>query len=96
MLVFSKVFTLIDLFPCSRYTSVYNEYQGVLETHVERLIADCGVTTEQFFLALKYDWDNEESESAVYVEIILAAAEYPNFISMMKEYKQKLASDAAK
>ena len=31
----------------------------------------------------------------MYVEIILAASEYENFIEMMRSYKQKLASEAA-
>lgn len=30
----------------------------------------------------------------MYVEIILAASEYTNFVEMMRSYKQKLASDA--
>ena len=30
----------------------------------------------------------------MYVEIILAASEYTNFVEMMRSYKQKLAADA--
>ena len=70
---------------------MFNEYQQLLESHIERLVTECGCTSEQFFQALKQDRDGE---TQMYVEIILAASEYENFIEMMRSYKQKLASEA--
>ena len=75
-----------------RYTQVYNEYQKVLEGHIEKLVVDCECTSEEFFGALQ---SNRDGETQLYVEIILAAAEYENFIEMMRSYKRKLAEDAA-
>jgi hypothetical protein len=69
---------------------VFNEYQTLLETHIERLVTECGCTTEQFFQALKKDADGE---TQLYVEIILAAAEYENFIEMMRSYKKKMQGE---
>jgi hypothetical protein len=71
---------------------VFNEYQLLLEDHIETLVTQCGCSTEEFFQALKQDRDGE---TQMYVEIILAASEYTNFVEMMRSYKQKLASDAA-
>ena len=71
-----------------RYTKVFLEYQALLETHIERLVTECGCTTQEFFQALKQDRDGE---TQLYVEIILAAAEYENFVTMMREFKAKLA-----
>ena len=65
-----------------------------MESHIERLVTECGVSTEQFFTALKQDFASD-SESAIYVEIILAAAEYENFVEMMRSYKQKVTATAA-
>ena len=65
-----------------------------MESHIERLVTECGTTSEQFFAALKQDFDGE-NESAIYVEIILAAAEYENFLEMMRSYKQKMQAAAA-
>mmetsp|Transcript_20092 Transcript_20092/g.24761 ORF Transcript_20092/g.24761 Transcript_20092/m.24761 type:complete len:91 (+) Transcript_20092:66-338(+) len=31
------------------YTTVFNEYQALLESHVEKLVSECGCTTEEFF-----------------------------------------------
>ena len=70
---------------------MFNEYQQLLESHIERLVTECGCSSEQFFQALKQDRDGE---TQMYVEIILAASEYENFIEMMRSYKQKLASEA--
>ena len=76
---------LLTLF---RYTKVFLEYQALLETHIERLVTECGYTSQEFFQALKQDRDGE---TQLYVEIILAAAEYENFVTMMREFKAKLA-----
>ena len=62
-----------------------------MESHIENLVTECGCSTEEFFQALKQDRDGE---TQMYVEIILAASEYTNFVEMMRSYKQKLASDA--
>lgn len=75
-----------------RYTTVFNEYQQLLETHIEGLVEQCGCSTEDFFQALKQDRDGE---TQMYVEIILAASEYTNFVEMMRSYKQKLAREGA-
>ena len=64
----------------------------MLEGHIERLVTECECTTEEFFGALS---QNKDGETQLYVEIILAAAEYENFIEMMRSYKRKLAEDAA-
>ena len=49
------------------------------------MVTECGCTTDQFFQSLKNEGPN--GENAIYVDIILAAAEYSNFIEMMNYYK---------
>ena len=68
-----------------RYTTIFNEYKTLLEGHIERLVGECGCTNERFFEVLKR---NEDGETELYLEIILAAADYTNFIQMMQHYKQ--------
>ena len=76
------------LFITRRYTAIFEEYQKLLEEHVERLVQECGCTVEEFYQALKKD---EDGETQLYIEIILAAADYENFASMVKSYKEKNA-----
>ena len=71
-----------------RYTQIFQEYQGILQTHIERLVTSCDTTTEEFNEALKA---NHDGETPLYVDIILAADDYLNFVHMMKHYKEKLA-----
>ena len=72
-----------------RYTQIFQEYRTILEGHIERLVGECACTNDQFFEALQR---NEDGETQLYVEIILAAADYSNFIEMMKHYKSKIAN----
>ena len=62
----------------------------MLETHIERLVTDCGCTTEDFFQALKQADAGERQQC---IEFILAAANYEEFIEMMGSYKDKLAAE---
>ena len=71
-----------------RYTQIFQEYATLLEGHIERLVSECNCTSQEFFEALKR---NEDGETELYVDIILAAADYSNFIEMMKHYKHKIA-----
>lgn len=75
-----------ELIFARRYTTVFEEYQKLLEDHVERLVQECDCTVEEFYEALKRD---EDGETQLYIEIILAAADYENFASMVKSYKEK-------
>ena len=63
-----------------------------MEGHIEGIITESGCTSEQFFNTLKADFDSD-GESAIYVEIILAAAEFENFVEMMRSYKRQVATD---
>jgi len=49
-------------------------------------VSECGCSPQEFFQALKQDSDGE---TQLYLEIILAADEYENFILMMRDYKSK-------
>ena len=62
-----------------------------MEGHIERLVTECECTTEQFFDALKVEDPGEREQC---VNFILAAAEYENFIEMMRSYKKKLQEQA--
>lgn len=66
---------------------MYNEYQQILERHIEKLVQESGTTVDQFFRALKQDYESD-GESAIYVEMILAVADFSNFIEMMQSYKR--------
>ena len=55
--------------------------------HIE-IIADCGVSSEQFFNALKNNYDDDETDTAFYVEMLLAVTDYSNFVDMIKHYKR--------
>ena len=79
-------FLVNELIFARRYTTVFEEYQKLLEDHVERLVQECDCTIEEFYEALKRD---EDGETQLYIEIILAAADYENFASMVKSYKEK-------
>ena len=50
-------------------------------------MTSCGCTTDQFNEALRA---NHDGETPLYVDIILAADDYLNFVHMMKHYKEKL------
>ena len=50
-------------------------------------MTSCDCTTEEFNDALKA---NHDGETPLYVDIILAADDYLNFIHMMKHYKEKV------
>ena len=77
---------LTGVFPrFSRYTQAFTEYQGILEQHIERLIQECNTTNEEFIAALKA---NSDEEKAIYVDIILSADNYPEFIRCMIDYKR--------
>ena len=58
-----------------------------MQTHIERLVTSCDTTTEEFNAALQA---NHDGETPLYVDIILAADDYLNFVHMMKHYKEKL------
>ena len=51
------------------------------------IIADCGVSNEQFFTALKNKYDDDD-DAAFYVEMLLAVTDYSNFVDMIKHYKR--------
>ena len=74
------------------YTTIFQEYQGILQTHIERLVTSCNCTTEEFNNALA---TNHDGETPLYVDIILAADDYLNFIHMMKRYKEETAEERA-
>lgn len=54
-------------------------------------MTECGCSTEEFFRALKQEDPGEREQC---ITFILAAAEYENFVEMMRTYKQKLAEEA--
>ena len=59
-----------------RYTEVYKEYCTLFETTIEKLIADSGFTTEQFYNALAAKTKEEDAESEMYVEMLLAVTDF--------------------
>ena len=66
---------------------IFEEYQTLLETHIERLITSCGCTLEEFQTALTR---NVDGDTPIYLDIILGAADFTNFVQLMREYKHKI------
>ena len=58
----------------------------MFETHIERMIKECGVTVEKFFGALK-QLSEKDPDSNFYVEVLLSVTDFANFVDMMKHYK---------
>ena len=50
-------------------------------------MTECNTSPNEFFEALK---KNVDGETELYVEIILAAADYENFIKLMRTYQRKI------
>ena len=67
----------------------FNEYQAILESKIEALVQECGITPDQFFLALKA---NTDGDTPIYVEVILSATDFDEFLGMMRDYKRQLKS----
>ena len=70
-----------------RHTTVFNEFCGLFEQKIEKIIVDSSVTVQEFYDALKRQIETDP-ESSFYVEILLAATDYTSFIDMMKHYKR--------
>ena len=71
-----------------RYTEVYKEYCTLFETTIEKLIADSGYTTEQFYNALQAKVKEDDHECAFYVEMLLAVTDFEQFVQMIAHYKR--------
>ena len=67
------------------YTLVYQEYQKLLESQIERLIKDCDVTVEDFFQALKKQKD-QDPQAKFYIDMLLGCADYQNFLMLMRQF----------
>ena len=84
MILFAKR----EILTANRYMQHFNNYEAQLEAKIEALVNACECTPDQFFEALKM---NRDGETPVYVEVILAATDYDNFLKMMSDYKKKVA-----
>ena len=66
---------------------MFNEFVGLFEQKIEKIIIDSGVTVDQFYEALKRQVDSNP-ENSFYVEVLLAATDFAIFVEMMKHYKR--------
>ena len=66
---------------------IFEQYQTLLEGHIDRLISECGCTPAQFQEALQKNYDGD---TPLYLDIILGAADFVNFVMLMREYKTKI------
>ena len=51
------------------------------------MITECGCSVEEFNAALSQNYDGD---TPLYLDIILGAAQYENFVLLMQEYKSKI------
>ena len=67
------------------YSDLHKQFSAEFESHLERLIAECNISPEQFFDALKKIYYTNEHVK-FYVEIILGVVDIDNFVTIMKKF----------
>ena len=69
------------------YTQVYDEFRSILEEKIEKYIEDeLGSSVQHFYQALKLKTDEDEnSNEAVFGQILLAVCDFDSFMTMMRE-----------
>ena len=70
------------------YTTAYEEFVQLYEGKLEEFIGAEGLTVERFFEQVKKDAKQDE-DTAVFVHVILALADYGTFVDMMASYCQE-------
>lgn len=70
------------------YTTAYQEFVQLYESKLEELIVAEGLTVERFFEQVRKDAKQDE-DTAVFVHVILALADYGTFVDMMASYCQE-------
>ena len=68
---------------------IYQEFIGVFEKIVEKLIERCGVSVQDFVGALQRAIESDISNK-FHLEMILSLSEYKNFCEMMCTFKREL------
>ena len=71
------------------YTYLHANFSSLFESHIQRFIDARGVSDRKFFKLLRKAQENNE-ESAEFINIFLASCEYDAFVHLMRFMKQKM------
>ena len=71
------------------YTYLHADFSSLFESHIQRFIDARGVSDRKFFKLLRKAQENNE-ESAEFINIFLASCEYDAFVHLMRFMKQKM------
>ena len=69
------------------WTQIHKEYQQFFEAKIESIITECGVSVQEFFNALKTEYEADPSAD-FYVEMLLSVSDYQQFMLMVRDYKK--------
>ena len=71
------------------YTYLHADFSSLFESHIQQFIDARGVSDRIFFKLLRKAQENNE-ESAEFINIFLASCEYDAFVHLMRFMKQKM------
>ena len=77
-----------------QYTEAYDEFKTMFEEHIESyIVRNLGSSITEFYLALKEKTEEDEnSNEAIFGQILLAVTDFEIFMKMMHESAYKLRS----
>ena len=71
------------------YTYLHADFSSLFESHIQKFIDERGVTDREFYKLLRRAQENND-ESAEFIEVFLASCEYNSFVHLMRFMKQKM------
>ena len=77
-----------------QYTEAYDEFKAMFEEHIESyIVRNLGSSITEFYLALKEKTEEDEnSNEAIFGQILLAVTDFDIFMKMMRESAYKIRS----